>query len=105
MNQEFDMKELGLATRILGMEISWNRTKGTLTLSQKGYVNKIVELFGQNESRLVNTPIGVHFKQKSLIEDATSFAEKRVQGVSYSNAARNIMYFIISTKPDLAHSK
>ena len=95
LNQEFDMKELGPATRILGMEISRDRTRGVLALSQEGYVNKIVELFGQKESRSVNTPIGAHFKLKSLSEEEASFEEKKMLGVPYSNAVGIIMYSMI----------
>ena len=35
---EFEMKDLGLARKILGMEIYENRNKGILHLSQGGYI-------------------------------------------------------------------
>ena len=41
----------------------------------------IVELFGHVESRPVNTPVGVHFKLKSLSEEEASFEEKKMLGV------------------------
>lgn len=37
---EFEMKELGLTKRILGMDILRNIFKGTLILSQSGYIKK-----------------------------------------------------------------
>ena len=38
LNNEFEMKDLGAATKILGMEILRDRVVGRLSLSQKGYI-------------------------------------------------------------------
>lgn len=38
----FDMKDLGPARRILGMDIERDREGGVLTLSQTGYVKKVL---------------------------------------------------------------
>lgn len=38
LNGEFEMKDLGLAKKILGIELIKNRKKGTLFLTQKKYV-------------------------------------------------------------------
>ena len=85
------------------MKISRDRTRDVIALSQEGYVNRIVKLFGQKESRPVNTPVGAHFKLKSLCEEEASFEEKKMLGVSYSNVVGSIMYSMISTRPDLAY--
>ena len=39
-NNEFEMKDLGAAKKILGMEILRDRLAGRLSLSQKGYINR-----------------------------------------------------------------
>lgn len=38
LNGEFEMKDLGLAKKILGIELIKNRKKGTLFFTQKKYV-------------------------------------------------------------------
>lgn len=38
LNGEFEMKDLGLAKKILGIELIKNRKKGALFLTQKKYV-------------------------------------------------------------------
>ena len=43
---EFDMKDLGPARKILGMEIMRNRKSKTLFLSQKRYLTKVLQKFG-----------------------------------------------------------
>lgn len=52
---EFEMKELGLAKKILGIEIIRDRNKGTLFLSQWGYLEKVLSKFGMKDSKPVVT--------------------------------------------------
>ena len=42
---QFDMKDLGDAHHILGMHITQDRNNGLLYLSQKEYVQKVLERF------------------------------------------------------------
>jgi len=62
LNDEFEMKDLGNAKRILGMDIMRDRNKGELFLSQQGYLRKVVERFRMKNSKVVGTPIGHHTK-------------------------------------------
>ena len=45
LSKEFDMKDLGAAKKILGMEIYRDRRRGQLKLSHRSHVVKIVVLF------------------------------------------------------------
>jgi hypothetical protein len=62
LNTEFEMKDLGKARKILGMEISRDRKAGTLTLSQRSYIEKVLKRFNMDGAKAVNTPIAAHFK-------------------------------------------
>ena len=42
LSSEFEMKDLGEARRILGMEIESDRVKGRVCLNQKGYLQKLL---------------------------------------------------------------
>ena len=42
LQKEFKMKELGNARRILGIEIERDRKNGTLFLSHKSYIKKVL---------------------------------------------------------------
>ncbi|KAL0401508.1 UNVERIFIED_CONTAM: Retrovirus-related Pol polyprotein from transposon TNT 1-94 [Sesamum latifolium] len=46
LSQERDMKDLGAAIKILGMEIHRDRGSRKLWLSQRGYVEKVLDRFG-----------------------------------------------------------
>nr|GEY23974.1 retrotransposon protein, putative, Ty1-copia subclass [Tanacetum cinerariifolium] len=60
--KELDMKELGPARKILGMEIVMNRGSRTLKVSQSGYVHKITNNFRVDNRKSVSVPLGAHFK-------------------------------------------
>ena len=50
----FDMKDLGAAKQILGIEIHRDREHGMLWLSQKKYVEKILTRFGMQNVKPPN---------------------------------------------------
>ena len=45
LSREFEMKDLGLSRKILGMEIFIDRAKKVLHLSQEGYIKNVLERF------------------------------------------------------------
>ena len=52
LSKNFDMKDLGEASFVLGIEIHRNRSRGLLGLSQRAYVDRILERFNmQNASQ------------------------------------------------------
>ena len=57
LSQEFEIHDLGEPRFLIGMEISLNRAEGTVTLSQKQYVRKILERHQMTESKPVVTPM------------------------------------------------
>ena len=63
LNQEFKMKGLGEAKKILWIEIFRDRAKGKLCLTQKQYLKKILQCFGMHgNSKSVDTPLAPHLK-------------------------------------------
>ncbi|KAG8491187.1 hypothetical protein CXB51_014418 [Gossypium anomalum] len=67
LNEEFEMKDLGPAKKILGMEILKDRKTSKLYLSQKGYIEKVLCRFNMQSAKLVSTPLAVHFKLSSAL--------------------------------------
>lgn len=104
LSKEFEMKDLGPAKRILGMDIIRDRSKGTLILSQEAYIEKVLRDFGVTESRLVQTPIGCHFKLSSTKEEDKAETESRMRYIPYSNAVGSLMYAMVGSRPDIAHA-
>jgi len=55
------MKDLGAAKKFLGMKIYRNKREGKLFLSQKKYIEKVLERFGMLDIKPIKTPFGAHF--------------------------------------------
>ena len=53
LKQEFKIKDLGAAEKILGMKIHRNRQEGKLFLFQKKYSEKVLERFGMLDAKSV----------------------------------------------------
>ena len=54
LSNNFEMKDMGEASYVIGIEIFRDRSQGLLGLSQKAYINKVLQRFGmQNCSESV----------------------------------------------------
>ena len=62
LSEEFEIKDLGAAKKILGMEIQRDRKAGKLYLSQGHYLKKVLGRLNMGNSKAVSTPLTAHFK-------------------------------------------
>ena len=62
LSSKFEMKDLGIAKKILRMEITRDRKASVLHLSQKGYIEKILSRFNMMSAKPISTPLAGHFK-------------------------------------------
>ena len=56
------MKDLEAAKKILRMEIMRDRVVGKLSLSQKGYIEKVLRMFNMQNAKPIITPLAAHFR-------------------------------------------
>ncbi|KAJ4705817.1 Retrovirus-related Pol polyprotein from transposon TNT 1-94 [Melia azedarach] len=104
LSVEFEMKDLGAARKILGMEIYRDRSKKKLFLSQKGYIQKILSRFGMSTAKPIDTPsaanahLSVAFAPKSVEE------KEYMSRVPYASAVGSLMYAMVCSRPNLAQS-
>ena len=53
----FDMKVLGKASYVLGIQILHNRSSGIMRLSQQTYIQRILKMFNMQSFSSVNAPV------------------------------------------------
>lgn len=104
LRAEFEMKDLGHARKILGMEILRDRSSSSLVLSQKDYIKKVLKTFGMEECRAVSTPLGSQFKLASLTKDNEAEQTRGMEDIPYTSAVGSLMYAMIGFRPDLAYA-
>ena len=105
LSKEFEMKDLGEAKKILGMEIARDRQRGILCLTQKQYLKKVLQRFGMSEkTKPVSTPLAPHFKLSASQCPKTEEEREYMSKVPYSNAVGSLMYAMVCTRPDISHA-
>ncbi|GJT73434.1 hypothetical protein Tco_1032720 [Tanacetum coccineum] len=91
---EFNLKELGEAKKILGMEIIKDRSRKILRVSQSGYISKILNNFRIDIGKSVQMPLGGHFKLSLKDCPVRDCDVERMSKVSYANAVGSLMYLM-----------
>lgn len=104
LRSEFEMKDLGPARKILGMEIHRSGSEGLLFLSQTSYVEKLLKRFNMMDAKPVSTPIARHFKLSSNLAPKTDDEINLIRHIPYSSATGSLMDAMVCTRPDLAYS-
>lgn len=100
---EFNMKVLGNAKKILGMEISRDRAKKVLKLSQTSYINKILKTFSMDDCKHVKTPLATHIKISSVDSPTTDSELRYMEKNPYANVVGSMMYLIVCSRPDISY--
>ncbi|XP_060182061.1 secreted RxLR effector protein 161-like [Lycium barbarum] len=102
LSKEFDMKYLGEANKILGMEI--HRKNGEVHLLQKKYIEKVVQRYGMNKCKPVTLSLTQHFRLFSLMAPQSKEKVEYMSKVPYCSAVGSIMYVMVCTGPDITQA-
>ena len=57
LSKNFEMKDLGDASFVIGIQIQCDRTRGILDLSQRAYIDKVLDKYGIKNCSLGETPL------------------------------------------------
>ena len=95
LNQRFRMKDLGDVAFLLGMKIVRDRDARTIDISQRAFVERILDQFGMTEAKPVSTPMPV----KNYLEKAGN--EEIETRFPYRQAVGALMYAAVTTRPDI----
>jgi hypothetical protein len=102
LSSNFDMKDLGGASYVLGIEIHRDRTKGVLGLSQKAYIEKVLKRYNMHECSTTPVPFMKGGKLGTFQSLRNQLEINEMELVSYASAVGSIMYVQVCTHPDLA---
>jgi Reverse transcriptase (RNA-dependent DNA polymerase)/gag-polypeptide of LTR copia-type/Integrase core domain/GAG-pre-integrase domain len=102
LSRLFQMKDLGEAQFVLGIQIQRNRAAHTLSISQHAYVKSVVERFNMMESHAVSTPMDHTVKLSKADCPSTLDQIRDMSNIPYQSAVGAIMYAMLGTRPDIA---
>ena len=104
LSSEFEMKDLGAAKKILGMEIKQDKKSRLLFLSQQSYVEKVLQRFNMHDAKSVSTPVAPHFKLSALQCPSSDEDIEYMSRVPYSSVVGSLMYAMVCSRPDLSYA-
>ena len=102
ISKNFDMKDLGERSYVIGIKIHIDRSRDTLGLSQETYINKVFEGFRIKDCSPSVTPI-VKGDKLSLNQCPRNGLEKEsMKNISYASAVGSLMYAQVCIRPNIA---
>jgi hypothetical protein len=103
LSSNFDMKDMGEASYVLGIKIHRDRNRGILALSQKTYIENVLKRYSMHMCNSTPAPV---VKGDTLTEHQcpkNQYEIERMKSVPYASVLGSIMYAQVCTRPDLAY--
>eukprot|EP00253_Pinus_taeda_P019588 PITA_19588 len=102
LSKNFDIKDMGEASYVIGIKIHRDRFRGILGLSQETYINKILERFRMKDCSPSVAPIvkGDRFNLSQCSKN--DFEREQTKNVPYASVVGSLMYAQVCTRPNIA---
>ena len=105
MKSLWTISDLGEAKHCIGIAISRNIPKRTVSLSQKALIDKIIQQFGQSDSHPVSTPMDPGLKLRWVDKSSLSKQDmEKLVKIPYRSLVGSLIYLAIGTRPDISYS-
>ena len=102
LSRNFEMKDMGEATYVIGIEIFRDRSQGLLGLSQKTYINKILERFNMEKCSAGVVPIQKGDKFNAIQCPKNELERVQMRNIPYASVVGSLMYAQTCTRPDIS---
>ncbi|RVW60929.1 Retrovirus-related Pol polyprotein from transposon TNT 1-94 [Vitis vinifera] len=86
------MKDLGDASFVLGIQIHRDRSRGILGLSQRTYIDKVLQRYGMQNSKPGDTPVAKGDKFSLNQCPKNSLESQEMQKIPYASVVGSLMY-------------
>ena len=102
--QQFDMKDMGEASYVIGIKIERDRSQRILGLSQETYINKVLEIFRMQDCPPGVAPI-VKGDKFSLNQcPSNDLEKKKMKNIPYAFAVGSLMYAQVCIRLDISYA-
>lgn len=97
----FKMKDLGVVTSVLGMNIVRDLKCGTISIDQSHYITEILERFGMQDCHPVLSPMDINVKLSKDTCPNTVVDRNYMENIPYQEAVGSLMYAAQVSRPDI----
>jgi len=101
LSKKFEMKDLGEASFVLGIQIYRDHFRGILELSQKAYIEKVLERYDMQDCKPGNTSVAKGNKFNLSQYPKNNLEVKEMHKIPYASAVGSLMYAQVCTRPDI----
>jgi hypothetical protein len=102
LSKNFEMKDMGEATYVIGIEIFRDRSRGLLGLSQKQYIERVLERFCMENCSASVAPLQKGDKFSLMQCPQNEWERKQMERIPYASAVGSLMYAQTCTRPDIS---
>lgn len=104
LKNNFEMKDIGEVKNILGMQITRNRSKGTISISQEQYIREILCKFNMADCNPVSTPMETKKILSNEMCPKTESEKDKMKNIPYQEAVGSILYAAQVSRPDICYA-
>ena len=102
LSKNFHMVDMGEANYVIGIEIFRDRSRGVLGLSQKGYIDQVLERFNMQSCSSGIAPILKGDKLSKMQCLRNNMEREQMKKIPYASAVGSLMYAQTCTRPDIS---
>jgi hypothetical protein len=99
-----EITDLGELHWILGIEVRRIRERRLLLLSQRSYIESILQRYGFEDAKPVSLPMDPSARLSSAQSPSTMEEFARMRNVPYHEAVGSLMYASLGTRPDITYA-
>lgn len=96
----FQMKDLGEAKSLLGMNIS-HQSDGSISIDQQHYISTVLQRFNMQDCKPASTPLDINEKLSKEMCPKTNAEQQQMAKIPYQEAIGCLMYAAHISRPDI----
>jgi len=104
LTSNFEMKDMGEASYVLGVKIIRDRAKRLLGLTQETYIKKMLERYHMQDSRPMDTPVDKSLSLSCDMCPKTLEEKEKMSRVPYASVVGSLMYAMMCTRPNICYA-
>ena len=103
LSKNFDMKDIGEASYVIGIEIHRERSRGILGLYKETYINKVLKRFLMEICSPIVAPMvkGDRFSLDQCLKN--DLEREQMRDIPYPSAVGSLMYAQVCTRPNISY--
>jgi len=104
LNDQYDMKDIGVVKHILGCEVNHDKHTGTSNLTQYQYAKKAVEKFFGPDLKPSDTPFDSTVILSKSMSPSTDKEKAKMSKIPYREAVGTLLWLSLGTRPDICYA-